>query len=140
MFKKTTTVLMMLALGACADSSDLGRGKTGKTITVTGYSYDQVWDASLKAIQNVRGTQSLEVSKSLTITKKDKTNGVIQANSGVSLLSWGEVVGVFVSPTTKAPAYTVEVESLTQLKTNVTSNNWEDEILAGIKQKLPAKH
>ena len=128
----------LLALSACAGSDDLGAGKTGKHFEVTGHSYDRIWNASLAALSNVHGTQSLEISKNLEITKQDKGAGIIKADSGISLLSYGEVVGVYITPPYNAPKHKIEVESLTRLKTNITSNNWEDEIIAAIKQNLAA--
>ena len=126
----------LVTLTACGTSEDLGRGKTGKSITVSATSYDQVWDASLAAVQQSTGDQKLEIEKNLTVTKQDKAAGVIQASTGMSMLSWGEVVGIYISPTHNAPQYSVEVESLTKMKTNLFAHNWEDEILAAIKTNL----
>jgi hypothetical protein len=134
--KQLCVVLAVLTLAACSDSSDLGAGKTGKSFTVTGHSYDQVWDASLTALTQVRGTQSLEINRSVEITKKDKKAGIINAASGMSLWSWGDVMGVFINPAHDAPSYKIDVESLSTYKMGYTSNNWEDEIIAAIKQNL----
>jgi hypothetical protein len=137
---KRVLILSVLALSlvACRGTADLGAGKTGKKFTVSNRNYEQVWAASEAAMKEATGTQSLEVEKNLTISKTDKGRGVIEASSGHSLLSWGEVVGVFITPTYDAPSYTIEVESRTKLATNVFSNNWEDEIIARIQQKLAA--
>ena len=142
--KKFTTLLvsLMLAatLSACTGSGDLGAGKTGKSFTVSNTSYNKVWAASLSAVKESRGTQSLEIEKNLSISKEDKASGVIEASTGMSMLSWGEVVGVFITPAHDAPNYKIEVESRSKLQTNVFSNNWEDEIIASIKKKLAAQH
>lgn len=139
---RTIQSLALLAtlalLAACSSSGDLGRGKTGKSFVAPGYSYDQVWAAALASVKETKGDQSLEVEKNLSITKEDKAAGVIEASTSISLWSWGEVVGVFITPAYDAPAYTIEVESLSKMKTNVFANNWEDEMIASIKKKLPA--
>ncbi len=132
------SLVSVLALAACSSSNDLGAGKTGKAFTVQGYSYDQVWQAALAGVREETGDQKLEIEKNLTITKEEKSTGTINAATGMSLLSWGEVVGVFVSPAGEAPSHRVEVESLSKLKTNVFANNWEDEIITRIKNKLAA--
>lgn len=128
---------MAMMMAACANTSDLGQGRTGKSITVTGHSYDQVWDASLAAVQETTGDQSLEVEKRLSISKADKKEGRIEASTGMSLLSWGEVVAIFISPI-DSTTYTIEAESRAKLQTNIFANNWEDEILTSIQTKLDA--
>jgi hypothetical protein len=137
--KRITSLFALSALvllTACGGTQDLGRGKTGKSMLVQGGTYDQVWNAALAAVRETDGDQKLEIEKHLTVTKEDKAAGVINASAGKSLHSWGEVVGVFISPTTNAPQYTVEVESLAKIKVNITANNWEDELLAAIKKNL----
>lgn len=129
-------MVSLLALTACGTSGDLGRGKTGKSITVQGKTYDQIWDASLAAVKRTDGDQKLEIEKNLSITKEDKAQGEINASTGMSLLSWGEVVGIYITPPGEAPQHRIEVESLSKLKTNVFANNWEDELLDAIQKNL----
>jgi hypothetical protein len=123
-------------LTACSGANDLGTGKTGKSITVSEVSYDKVWNAALAAVNETKGDQKLEVEKSLHVTKQDKAKGRIEAESGMSALSWGEVVGIFISPAHDAPQHRIEVESLTKMKTNLFANNWEDELLTSIQNSL----
>jgi hypothetical protein len=134
---KLFSVLALAALAACAGTDDLGPGKTGKSFTVSGPSYDQVWNAALASVKEQTGDQSLEVEKNLSVSKEDKATGSIVATTGMSVLSWGEVVGVYINPPHDAPSYRIDVESRTKLQTNFFANNWEDEIIAGIKTKLP---
>lgn len=136
MRKLFIALLPALLLTACAGSEDLAPGKTGKKITLSGGTYDQIWNASLASVKSAHGTQALEVEKTLTVTTEDKAAGKIVAGTGMSVLSWGEVVGVWISPAADAPTHTVEVESRTKMQTNVFSNNWEDEIIAGIYKNL----
>ena len=127
---------MLFVLAACAGTSDLGRGKTGKQFIVSGRSYEQVWAASRASLLEQTGDQSLEIEKNLAIQKENKAAGELIASTGMSMLSWGEVVGVYITPPYDAPVHTVEVESRTKMQTNLFANNWEDEIIAGIKQRL----
>ena len=129
-------VALLMGLTACAGTDDLGRGKTGKSFMVQGRSYDQVWDAARSAVLEQTGDQTLEVEKNLHIQREDKARGEIIASTGMSFLSWGEVVGIYIDPPQNAPMYRVEVESRTKMQTNVFANNWEDEIIADIKRKL----
>ena len=137
--KKILLLTLIALTSACTSTSDLGAGKTGKSIVVTGKSYDQVWNASVAAVKEITGDQSWEVEKNLHISKEDKAAGRIEANTGMSLWSWGEVVGVFITPPNNAAQHKIEVESRAKMKTNVTSNNWEDEVIANIKKKLNVK-
>jgi uncharacterized lipoprotein len=114
-------------LSACADSSSLSPGKGGSTVTVSGRSYDQVWNASIKSV----------TSLGLAITSSDKSRGIIKAEKGVGLTTWGEVVGVFISPANvKAKHYTVEVQSEKHLQYQITGQDWTHSILEGIKAEL----
>jgi hypothetical protein len=136
--KKFVVILSALALAACSGTQDLGRGKTGKSASVVAASYDQVWNAAIAAIKGTSGDQALEIEKNLTITKEDKARGEITAATGMSMLSFGEVVGVYITPAYDAPKYTIEVESLSKMKTNVFANNWEDELLVAIRHNIAA--
>lgn len=135
--KKTfLTVLLSLSLFACTNSSDLGTGKSGKKFMVKGYTYDQIWNASLDGLSGTYSDQKLDFERSLTVAKKDKSAGRIEANSDIGMWSFGEVVGVFISPAKNAPEHTIEVESRSKLKTNITNNNWEDEVITSINNEL----
>lgn len=128
-----------LTLQACASSTDLKRGGTGQSFAVQGKTYDQVWDASLRTLDSVNDDRSLDIQRNLRITAQDKAAGRIEATSDVSLWSYGEIIGVFITPPRNAPVHEIYVESLSKLKTNVTSNNWEDEVIAAIKAELQTR-
>lgn len=136
MKKFLLALLPTLLLTACAGTEDLGQGKTGKSVTISGKSYDEIWNASLAAVKSAHGTQSLEIEKTLTVTEENKAQGKIVVGTGMSVWSWGEVIGVWISPAADAPTHTLEVESRTKMQTNVFSNNWEDEIIAATFRNL----
>lgn len=130
------TIILSLFLSACASQNDLGTGKTGKSFTVSGHSYNQVWDAALASVNQTTGDQALEIAKDLHIKEQNRAQGKILASTGLSLLSWGEVVGIFITPPRNAASHTIEIESRAKLQTNVFANNWEDELMTAIKHNL----
>ncbi len=118
-------MLLISMLGACATVEDLRPG-TGSVITIEGKTFEQIWKAAIKA-----------TNKNLTIVYNNKQRGEIRAEAAAKIASWGEVVGVFISPTTpKAAKYTVEVVSQTRSKIQLTGQNWERSILASIQVDL----
>jgi hypothetical protein len=132
-------VTACLMLQACATSADLKRGGTGQSFVVQGKSYDQVWDASLRTLGGVSDDRSLDIQRNLRVTSSDKAAGRIEATSDISFWSYGEIVGVFITPPRNAPEHEIYVESLSKVKTNVTSNNWEDEVITAIKAELQTR-
>ena len=118
-------VLFSLLLSSCATIEDLRPG-TGSVIDIKGRTYDQIWKAAVKA-----------TNKNLTIVYNNKSRGEIRAEAAAKIASWGEVVGVFITPTTpRASKYTVEVVSQTRSKIQMTGQNWERSILASIQVDL----
>ncbi len=125
MMKTFGLMLLIGILGACATVEDLRPG-TGSVITIEGKTYEQIWKAAVKA-----------TNKNLTIVYNNKQRGEIRAEAAAKIASWGEVVGVFISPTTpKASKYTVEVVSQKRSKLQLTGQNWERSILASIQVEL----
>jgi hypothetical protein len=124
------TIIAMLALTTlvgCATTDTLQAGKSDSAkITVKDKSYDQVWKASVKAM-----------SSQLTIVQKSKENGIIKAEKGVGMATWGEVVGVFISPADKpAEKYTVEVQSYKRSRLQITGQDWTQTIITAIETEL----
>jgi len=123
--KKFLAVLMMLPLLACADSSDVKPGM-GSSFNITQRKYDRIWNASIVAVTD----------SGMAILESDKEKGVIKAEKGAGLASWGEIVGVFITPPGGANKYTVEVVSLKRSTTQITGQNWEQSISQRIKSEL----
>lgn len=125
MMKAFSLILFISMLGACATVEDLRPG-TGSVITIEGKTYEQIWKAAVKA-----------TNKNLTIVYNNKQRGEIRAEAAAKIASWGEVVGVFISPTTPTAAkYTVEVVSQKRSKLQLTGQNWERSILASMQVEL----
>ncbi|TXG93016.1 MAG: hypothetical protein E6R10_04540 [Rhodocyclaceae bacterium] len=124
--KQLIAALAILVLAACATTDSLQPGTGGSTFEVRGKSYDDIW----KAVVTVAG-------RSLTIVESDKSAGVLKAEKGVGLTTWGEVVGIYVRPATGgATAYTVEVQSLKRSRAQITGQDWTTTMVSGIKAEL----
>lgn len=120
-------LLAVLFISGCANIGTLQQGTGGTTIEVRGKSYDEIWKAVVKTA-NYR----------LIIVDDDKETGSLRAEKGVGRTKWGEVVTVFVRPTTPtAPVYTVEVHSLNRSSgVQLTGEDWTTTIVTGIKAEL----
>ena len=124
--KRLIAALAILVLAACATTDSLQPGAGGSPFEVRGKSYDDIW----KAVVTVAG-------RSLTIVESDKSAGVLKAEKGVGLTTWGEVVGIYVRPATGgATAYTVEVQSLKRSRAQITGQDWTTTMVSGIKAEL----
>ncbi len=113
------------ALPSCATVDSLQPG-SGRKFLVQGKSYDEIWKASVRSM-----------SRNLTIVESDKAHGLIRSEARAGIATWGEVVGVFISPARPgAPVYTVEVESLKRSMVQVTGQDWETAIVTSIQAEL----
>ena len=97
---KRWTIFLLSAvflITGCATIGTLKPGAGGSTFEVRGKSYDEVWKAVVRT-----------ASRSLTIVESNKESGVLKAEKGAGMATWGEVVGIFVRPTSNGAAvYTV---------------------------------
>ena len=124
--KRLIAALAMLVLTACATTDSLQPSTGGSTFEVRGKTYDDIW----KAVITVAG-------RSLTIVENDKSAGILKAEKGVGLTTWGEVVGIYVRPASSAAAvYTVEVQSLKRSRAQITGQDWTTTMVSGIKAEL----
>ncbi len=91
-----------------------------------GKSYDQVYSAALRVMSN-----------KFTITKESKATGAIDAENSVSVMSWGELIGIQV---TKVKESVVKVQVVSQKKSRgqFTGQDWEQTVLAAITSELDA--
>lgn len=120
------SVLAVLAIAGCATVDTPQPGTGGSTFEVRGKSYDDIWKAVVRT-----------ASRSLTIVESNKEAGTLRAEKGVGLATWGEVVGVFVRPTTNgASAYTVEIQSIKRSRVQLTGQDWTTTLISGIKAEL----
>lgn len=116
--------VMAFATG-CATLKDASDAKgSGKTVTYNA-PFDMTWDAVLQVVEESK----------LDLIAKDKEDGKILAQKGVSAFSYGENVAIFVEPKDDASTV-VEVISKRALSTNLTARNWGGYIHEEISKKL----
>lgn len=119
-------VVATFFLASCATVDSLHRGGGGSSFQVRGKTYDEVWKASVRSM-----------SRSLTIVQSRKEFGEIKAEARAGIATWGEVVGVFISPARPgATAYFVEVQSLKRAMGQITGQDWEESVKTSIKAEL----
>lgn len=122
----TIFLIAVLSTTGCATIGTLQPGSGGSTFEIHGKSYDEVWKAVVET-----------ASRSLTIVESNKESGVLKAEKGVGMATWGEVVGIFVRPTSNGSAvYTVEVQSLKRDRLQITGQDWTNTMISGIKAEL----
>lgn len=125
--KAAFALLGCIAVSACAstDSLQLSNGG-GKSFSVSGRSYAQIWQAATVAM-----------SKDMVIVESHKPSGVIK--SRVVNGTAGKVVGFFIQPTDEvAPRYTVTTVSKKPLQTEFVDRDWEPSVVEDFKAALAA--
>lgn len=118
----------ILASGVTACSTIDGLESTDKGITleVTQKPYAEVWKSSVKAM-----------STNLAIVEMDKSAGVIKSEAPAGMATWGEVVGLFITPVTKvSDSYTIHIVSKTRSTYQLTGQNWAPSVAARIQSDL----
>lgn len=119
-------LFVALSISGCATIDTVQPGTGGSTFQVRGKSYDEIWKAVVRT-----------ASRSLTIVESNKETGTLRAEKRAGMATWGEVVGIFVRPTSNgAPVYTVEVQSLKRSRVQITGQDWTTAMISGIKAEL----
>ncbi len=89
---RTLAVLALLALAACGFVPRVGANMPGETLRVHAASYEQVWQASFAAVNDI-----------FPRTYEDgKAHGEILAGSNGCAYGPGNYLGVYITPTTPA--------------------------------------
>jgi len=119
-------IFVLASLSGCATIDTLQPGAGGSSFEVRGKTYDETWKAVVRT-----------ASRSLTVVESNKKTGTLRAEKGAGIATWGEVVGVFVRPTSNgAPVYTIEVQSLKRSRFQLTGQDWTSTMISGIKAEL----
>jgi hypothetical protein len=124
MKKILSFVFIALALVGCANLNDAKNAKGTGNVQMINAGYDKVWVATKASI----------VESGLYIVKEDKSTGEILATKGVSMLSYGENIAVFVRA--RGGLTEVEIVSKKVLATNVFAPDWSQQLFPIIKSKL----
>lgn len=118
----------VVLLTSCATMSDVKPGD-GYRVTITGHSYDEIWKAAIRVAE-----------EHFDIRESDQSRGVIKAERDVSFTSWGEFVGIFITPATAdAVAYTVEVVNRRKSRGQITGQGWEHKVIRDIQDVLESR-
>lgn len=118
--------LLASSITACSTIDGLQPTDEGITVEVENKPYVEVWKSSVNAM-----------STNLAIVEMDKSTGVIKSEAPAGMATWGEVVGLFITPTTKfADSYKVRVVSKTRSTYQLTGQNWAPSVAARIQADL----
>lgn len=118
--------LIASGMTACSTIDGLQPTDKGITVAVENKSYAEVWRSSVNAM-----------STNLAIVDMDKSTGVIKSEAPAGMATWGEVVGLFITPTTKvADSYQIRVVSKTRATYQLTGQNWAPSVVARIQADL----
>lgn len=122
-----TLAFAFAALTGCSTTDSLKAGTGGSSFEVKGKTYDQVWRAVNKVV----------AGSSLAITESNKQTGTLKAEKGAGLTTWGEVVGIFVTPPNNgSQVYKIEVQSLKRSSLQLTGQDWTKTMQSGILAEL----
>ncbi|MCX2695012.1 hypothetical protein OO256_28845 [Pseudomonas sp. DCB_CB] len=76
----------------------------------------------------------------MAIVEMNKSAGVIKSEVPAGMATWGEVVGLFITPTTKdSDRYTIHIVSKTRSTYQITGQNWAPSVAARIQSDLDAE-
>lgn len=120
---------MLAALGGIAGCSSLADARAAKgsgTVRVYEKPYDVVWEAVLSAIKATH----------LQVASENKTEGLLLAQGGVGLFTWGENVAIYVEDVGGRIRTRVEVINKRVLATNITAYDWEGRLSRAIDAQL----
>ncbi|AVD89612.1 hypothetical protein [Pseudomonas sp. SWI44] len=118
----------VLAAGAtaCSTIDSLEPTDSGITLEVAHKPYAEVWKSSVNAM-----------STNMAIVEMNKSAGVIKSEVPAGIATWGEVVGLFITPTTKASeSYKIHIVSKTRSTYQLTGQNWAPSVAARIQADL----
>ncbi len=119
-------IFVLGSISGCATIDTLQAGTGGSSFEVRGKTYDEIWKAVV-----------ITAGRSLTVVESNKQSGTLKAEKGGGLFTWGEVVGIFVRPTSNgAPVYIIEVQSLKRARGQLTGQDWTETMISGVKAEL----
>jgi len=119
----------MLLLVGCATMADVHPGD-GHAITIEQRSYDDIWAAAMKV-----------ADEHFEIRENDKVTGIIRAERGFHYGSYGEWIGIFITPPASgAPRYRLEVVKRRKFKAQIGEwVNWEHKVTRDIEDVLAGR-
>lgn len=120
MIRAAGVVMLAVILAACQTLSDARPGQ-GRSITITGHPYDQVWEATLKV-----------AAQHFTIHEQSKTEGIIFGERSGTGGGW---IGIYFTAA-GAKAFRVEVVRKGKYVGQVSWTDWEKRVLGEVQTAL----
>jgi hypothetical protein len=118
-----------LGISACSTVDGLQPSDSGVTVEIRNKSYNEVWKSSVSAM-----------SSGLAIVEINKSAGVIKSEAPAGMATWGEVIGLFVTPVTpSAESYSIRIVSKKRATYQITGQNWAPSIAARIQADLDSE-
>jgi hypothetical protein len=128
MRKLSAACILWVLLAGCQSLSDVRPGD-GRTVTITGRSYDAIWQAAVTV-----------ADEHFEIHERDQVRGVLTGERTMTFWGAGAWVGIYITPPAAgAAAYTVEVVSRKKLMTNITEQGWEKKVLRDVQDVLEGR-
>lgn len=133
MYIKTLLSVALLAAAlftsGCSNLADARASKGGGVSREYAATADAAWKAVPQVLEEI----------SLPLVTESRQEGYILAQRGVSMLSYGENVAIFIESVANTALTKVEVVSKKAMATNIFAPDWSKEILDALEKKL-AKH
>ncbi len=124
--KAVVFLCVALFVSGCATMADSIEAKGTGQYRVYDKDFDTVWDAVLDVVKTSK----------LDLVSEDKGRGQMLAQRGMSALSYGENVAIFVEKEGGEIRTRVEDVSKKALATTVLAKNWEEHILEELDSRL----
>ncbi|WP_162634941.1 hypothetical protein [Pseudomonas putida] len=118
-----------LGISACSTVEGLQPSDSSVIVEVRNTSYNEVWKSSVNAM-----------SSGLAIVEINKSAGVIKSEAPAGMATWGEVIGLFVTPVSpSAESYSIRIVSKKRATYQITGQDWAPSIAARIRADLDAE-
>jgi hypothetical protein len=119
-------ILSLLGMSGCSTLADAKAAKGTGSSRIYNKPFEEVWNATLVVVK----------ASGLSLVNDDKARGQILAQKGVSALSYGENVAIFVEEVQGKVQTRVEVVNKRAVSTNIFAADWESRILAALDKQL----
>ena len=118
-------ILTTLLATGCSTLADTKRSEGDGRRVVYSKSMDEIWPLTVYALNDL----------GLDVIEENKSQGYLLAKKGMSLLSYGENVAIFLKKVDNSTT-TVEVISKKVLATTVFAKDWTDEIFMKLDARI----
>ncbi len=118
-------ILITLLSTGCSTLADTKRSEGDGRRVVYSKSMDEIWPLTVYALNDL----------GLDVIEENKSQGYLLAKKGMSLLSYGENVAIFLKKVDNSTT-TVEVISKKVLATTVFAKDWTDEIFMKLDDRV----